>query len=238
MGSSLSQPTSPQSEPPWSPPGLRRSTFDLAQACILNLILCSWTAVHPDIPPKNKQHGWTRKKLFCALCAIIAPELFLWMAFDELWESRLICLELKKLESTRAEKTVSSGGNPTTTVHSSPELKDMVVLPADPSRGNPETPCTNDQGNNLDTHGASIGETNRGLWHTVFPPGLERGFYIEMGGFELVSALSGGGDLPGDFKGRVTPRGAIELARHGLLPEVSLELINDQSKSEIGRAHV
>ena len=38
---------------------------------------------------------------------------------------------------------------------------------------------------------------------------------------------------PFSYKGRVTSRGAIELARHKLLPEVTLELINDQSKSDI-----
>ena len=201
VGSWLFQPTSPQSEPLWSPPGPRRSTFDLVQACIFTLILCSWTAVHPDIPAENMERRWKYKRLFSALCAIIFPELFLWIAFDELWESRLICLKLKNLEATKEEPKVSPDGN---------------------------------------AHRTSIRETVCGLWHivcrtwrNVFPPELERGFYIEMGGFELVSDLGEGRDLPSGFKGRVTPWGAIELARVGLLPKVPLELINDQSKSDL-----
>ena len=67
-------------------------------------------------------------------------------------------------------------------------------------------------------------------FHTLVPTELERGFYIEMGGYELVPDKI---DLPLDFSGRVTSRGAIELFRFGQLPEVPLELIKDQSKTDV-----
>ena len=271
MSSWWFQPTSPQSEPPWLPPDSRRNTIDLVQSCILTLILCSWTAVHPDIPPHDKQHWWIFRKLEAALGAIVWPEYFLKLAFDELWESRLICLELKKLQSTRAEERDFPDGNPMPTVQSSPEPKDIegvspanpsrlnpkmhctnvedqslpeskdmtVVSPANPSRLVPETHCTNHQDTNLNSNGASIGKIFCRPWHNVcetwrilFPAELERGFYIEMGGYEIVPALAGA-HLPDEFRGRVTARGAIELARHGLLPDVPLALINDQSKSDM-----
>ena len=208
MGSWLSQPTS-QSEPIWSPPGSRRSTIDLVQSCVLTLIICSWTAVHPDIPPKGKQHWWMFSKLMAALCAIVMPEYFLRMAFDELWEARLICEELKKLE--KSELTTAD-----------------------------QTDFPNDQGLNLDANGGCIGKIFCRFWHKVcedwrrlFPSELERGFYIEMGGFELVAASANKDGLPKGYRGRVTVRGALELARAGLLPKVPLELINDQSKSDM-----
>ena len=238
----LYQPSSPQSEPSWSPPDSRRSTLDLIETCTLTLILCSWTAIHLDIPTQNNTQNWTHQRLVCALGAILFPEYYLGIAFEELWESRLICLELKKLESARAEEGVSAvspDGNRTPTVQSLPESNDTVVFPVNPSHGNPETNCPNDQAHNLNVHRGFIQKYFCGPWHTVceswrtlFPHELKRGFYVEMGGFELVSDLGEGEDLPDAFKGRVTPRGAIELARAGLLPEVSWELIKDQSKSD------
>ena len=48
-----------------------------------------------------------------------------------------------------------------------------------------------------------------------------------------MPALAEGGDFPWKFRGRVTSRGAIELAKAGILPMVPLELIKDQSKSDM-----
>ena len=227
MGSSLSQPTSPQSEPAWSPPYSRRSTLDLVQACVLTLILCSWTTIHPDFSSKWR-HTW-RDKLFQTLFAIIAPEHFLWKAFSQLWESRRICLELKKLKLESVGQRVSPDEEPAPTVQSLPVPKDPVVFPANPSPANPETHFTNDQGHNLNARRASMENTGRGLWHNVcetwrivFPLELELGFYIDMGGLELVPD---GTELPPGFSGILTPRGGIELARYGLLPPVPSELI-------------
>ena len=160
------------------------------------------------------------------------------MAFDEFWESRQICLRLGKVGSAKAGQSVSPDGNPTPTVQPSPESND--TLPGNPSRANPETRGTNDQGYNLNALSALIGGTICGLWELVhstwrivFPSKLEHGFYIEMGGYELVSELGEGRDLPSGFKGRVTPQAAIELDKNNLLEQPSLELINDQSKSDI-----
>ena len=109
--------------------------------------------------------------------------------------------------------------------------------------GNPvslEPQWTNYQGPNRNAHGGFIAGIARHPigefvcrivyvpWHAIFPPGLEYGFYIEMGGYELVPASP-----ESDFNGTVTPRGAIELARAHILPEVPLALIKDQSKFDI-----
>ena len=253
LGSGFYQPTSSRAEPSWwssaASAASTRTTFDLVQSCIFTLIVCSWTAVHPDIPPHNRRHRWIYNKLFATLWAIVMPEYFLWMAFDELWESRLICKKLKEVEeelgkpkSTMAEGKGPPDEKPTAAVQSVPDSKDMItdVSPENPSHASPETHGTNDQDHNLNAHGASMGETDGGLWHkvsktwrNVFPTELERGFYIEMGGYEIESPLAEGLDLPEDFGGRVTARGAIELYRHDLLPEVTTELINDQSKFDM-----
>ena len=212
--------------------------MDLVETCILTLILCSWTAIHMDIPIQNQKQNWTLKRLQYTLAAILIPEWFLGIAFNELWESRLVCLELKKVELARAEQGVSADGNHTPTVQSLPKLNDTAISPENHSHGNLETHCTNDQAHNLNVFRGCIKKIG-GLWYTiceswriVFPPELVHGFYTEMGGFQLVSDLGEGRDLPDGFEGRVTSKGAIELARIGLLPKVSLKLIEDQSKSD------
>ena len=70
-------------------------------------------------------------------------------------------------------------------------------------------------------------------WRYVFPRDLQYGYYIEMGGYEMVSSLIDEVGLPYGFRNRVTPRGALELARVGLLPEISWEMVNDVGQSGI-----
>ena len=188
------------------------------------------------------------------------------MAFNELWESRRICLELNDLRSKSklAEKGVSQYGNRMPTVQSSPESNDPVGVPAgDPLRSNPETQCTDDQGHDLNAHGGSVpkivcdqghnlnahrstipkivckqctdsqGSNLNGSRIGYGPWYLEHGFYIEMGGYELVAEPGKEIDLPSGFKGRVTPMGAIALAQEGLLPYMPRAWINDMSKSDL-----
>ena len=230
------KPTSPQSEPPWSPPEDRRSTFALVETCILTLILCSWTAIHLDIPAAYWRHStprWLWNRLKWSVVGILAPEYLLWMAFMEYWESRQICLELEKVKRERMEK------GPPTDTKDPPSARSS---PVSSSPGNPETHSTNGQIHNLNvevpTHSDSVENTaettthNALAFNNLVPDKLEHGFYIEMGGYELVPS-EGGEVLSEGFQGRVTSRGAIELYRYGQLPEIPLELINDQSKTDV-----
>ena len=95
-------------------------------------------------------------------------------------------------------------------------------------------------------------------WYNFcLPPGLERGFYIVMGGYEIYRPgmefpqekvtkgsvnihrinllLSASGDKLAVCYGQpwtLTPRGAIGLARLGLLPKMRPEEIRDKSKAD------
>ena len=259
------EPTSPQSEPPWSPPDNRRSTWALVETCILTLILCSWTAIHLDIPPERRRDSisrWMWKRLKWSIVGILAPEYLLWMASTEYWESRQICLELGKEESEKVDTEMAGGGvildtNRSPTAQSLPESNDTASSPVN-SSGNLETHSSNYQvhspNDNGLTHayGGSIRITRfedlpkrpndeKTTTATITPdtPNTltyererERGFYIEMGGYELVPT-DDEPELPEGFCGRVTSRGAIALYRSKQLPHVPLELIKDQSKTDI-----
>ena len=135
---------------------------------------------------------------------------------------------------------MSPDGNPSPIVQCLPESNDTGIFQANPLRGSPETHDTNDHGYNLNAHGSSSEGTMGRFWRIVcerwrdvFPKKLEHGFYIAMGGFELMSALSPRRNLPNEYMGRVTPWGVVNLRQINLLPELDLALINDQSKSDL-----
>ena len=61
-----------------------RGTLDILWSCILTIILCCWTAIHPDIPPPGL--SWKHQYLdrtICLLIGTIAPEIFIYLAFVE-----------------------------------------------------------------------------------------------------------------------------------------------------------
>ena len=232
----LLQPSSPQSEPAWSPPDSRRSTLDLLQSCILTLILCSWTAIHQNIPlldldtyvlgDLNKRKIPEIKKTDPRNTCSISSGILSGGSFRRALgvKTNTGMLRVEKVGVGKGRTGVSLDGNRTATVQSLPEPNDTAVPPGNPSHGNPETHSTNDQGHN---HRDPTKKDCSGRWHFLFPPELMREFYVEMGGFELLSDLGEGRELSDGFRGTVTSRGAIELARVGLLPEVPWRRIKD-----------
>ena len=55
---------------------LKRTLFGIIWACVSTTILCAWTAVHPNVPPRSKWKArWRRLKLMFWM--IVAPELVL-----------------------------------------------------------------------------------------------------------------------------------------------------------------
>jgi len=55
---------------------LQRTLSGIIWTCLSTIILCAWTAVHPNVPPRSKWKAqWIRLKLMFWM--IIAPELVL-----------------------------------------------------------------------------------------------------------------------------------------------------------------
>jgi hypothetical protein len=68
---------------------MRRTLFGIIWSCLSTIIICAWTAVHPNVPPPNRWRGrWNRLKTMFWM--IIAPELVLAWAVRQFFAAREI----------------------------------------------------------------------------------------------------------------------------------------------------
>lgn len=52
-----------------------RTTFDIIKSCLLTIVACTWTAIHPNIPsPTDTRWIILKRRIVTALCALVAPE--------------------------------------------------------------------------------------------------------------------------------------------------------------------
>jgi hypothetical protein len=68
---------------------MRRTLFGIIWSCVSTIIICAWTAVHPNVPPPNQWKArWNRLKIMFWM--IIAPELVLAWAVRQFFAARKI----------------------------------------------------------------------------------------------------------------------------------------------------
>jgi hypothetical protein len=68
---------------------MRRTLFGIIWSCVSTIIICAWTAVHPNVPPPNQWKArWNRLKIMFWM--IIAPELVLAWAVRQFFAAREI----------------------------------------------------------------------------------------------------------------------------------------------------
>ena len=66
---------------------LKRTMFGIKWGCVSTTILCAWTAVHPNIPPRSKWKArWNRSKLMFRMT--IAPEMVLAWAVRQFFAAK------------------------------------------------------------------------------------------------------------------------------------------------------
>jgi len=66
---------------------LSRTLFGIIWSCASTTILCAWTAVHPNVPPRSKWKArWNRFQLMFWM--IIAPELVLGWAVRQFFAAK------------------------------------------------------------------------------------------------------------------------------------------------------
>lgn len=234
MGSWLFEPTSPQADPRWISNDPIRTTYEFLTTCILTLIACVWTALHSNIPLSTRRHASTSlffDKLQYATIAMLAPELVLYGAFRQLWEARLICNILQKIELERKtepglledeESKLREGDG-----QLQPEIIEVVEVIPDSAAAH-----TEDKSPKVTQQAVTQSEKDtlpsqwRRRYKYFFPDHLERGFFLAMGGIEVVDKANP------IARRQLTPRGVITMARAGLLPVVDIDEINDKSKSD------
>ena len=66
---------------------LKRTLFCIIWSCLSTTILCAWTAVHPNVPPRRKWKArWNRLKLMFWM--VVAPELVLAWAVRQFFAAK------------------------------------------------------------------------------------------------------------------------------------------------------
>lgn len=58
--------------------------MDLVWACAFNIFICTWTALHLNVPPYRSTFGWLWYKFRIILVAILASEYMAGIALTEL----------------------------------------------------------------------------------------------------------------------------------------------------------
>ena len=69
----------------------RRTHFDIIWTCISTLFVCTWVAIHPNVPPRGEGHIrslWRRVKLM--LWTLVVPEMILIWAYRQWAAARYI----------------------------------------------------------------------------------------------------------------------------------------------------
>ena len=62
----------------------RRTHFDIIWSCVATLFICTWVAIHPNVPPRGEgpiRSFWRRIKLM--LWTLVVPELILLWAYRQ-----------------------------------------------------------------------------------------------------------------------------------------------------------
>ncbi len=68
-----------------------RSTFNILWSCLTTIFICTWTSIHPNIPPRKQgqfQASW--RKITLMFWALILPELVLTWAVKQWLAARVI----------------------------------------------------------------------------------------------------------------------------------------------------
>jgi len=68
-----------------------RTRFDIVWTCISTLFVCTWVAIHPNVPPRGEGHIrslWRRIKLM--LWTLVVPEMILVWAYRQWAAARYI----------------------------------------------------------------------------------------------------------------------------------------------------
>ena len=62
----------------------KRTLFQIVRGCLTTILICAWTAVHPDIPPREGSLRGFLRRLHLLFWAIVAPEILPCWALNQL----------------------------------------------------------------------------------------------------------------------------------------------------------
>lgn len=92
--------------PPFIPEPDGRGTWSLLYSCVFTLVLCVWTAIHPNLPdPGAPEIRKYRFKGLWVVWAIFAPEIRVWTAFKQYRRATSFISELSRLRDEHTLRT-------------------------------------------------------------------------------------------------------------------------------------
>ncbi|KIX01216.1 uncharacterized protein Z518_08941 [Rhinocladiella mackenziei CBS 650.93] len=83
----------------------QRGTLDIIWSCLFTVFICTWTVVHPNIPPRRSP-WWHRllDRLIELVLAAVAPELILAVAVREWLDAKGLVMALKDFERDKSDE--------------------------------------------------------------------------------------------------------------------------------------
>jgi hypothetical protein len=89
--------------PGWAPePNTGRGTMDIIWSCLVTIVACSWTVVHPDFQVTKR---WFSSKVRWCIVAVFAPEMMAYTALSELLRIRHHFNVIRKMK--KGQRTMS-----------------------------------------------------------------------------------------------------------------------------------
>lgn len=79
----------------WAPEPSGRGTWSILWSCLATIFICTWSALHLDVPKKHGRWYLFFRKLGWMLIAATAPEIVLYNAADNFFESRDLLRHLR-----------------------------------------------------------------------------------------------------------------------------------------------
>ena len=78
-----------------------RTRFDIIWSCLSTLFICTWIAIHPNIPTRKRSPIWALwKRIRLMIWALIVPELILIWAYKQWAAARYVAKRFKGMDNT------------------------------------------------------------------------------------------------------------------------------------------
>ncbi|KAK0102293.1 hypothetical protein ONS95_005916 [Cadophora gregata] len=220
-----------------------RGTFDILWTCISTLALCVWTAVHPNISCVSSGRRAFMVRLGMMAVAVVLPEIIISAAWRQLKSAQWLRAEINALHmQTQKKRQNAEGGSLSNGVLSENELlRDPLLPPLDFGNGNtttqrvPDSPQPNTNANNDALETASTNDRTDPIQLLEWTS--EQAFFAVMGGFAIELDSTNPSSLqtntPNPEKHLLSTEGILQLAKLGLLPNISTSEIEERSKADL-----
>lgn len=95
-----------KASPAWQPDPPGRGTWSLLYSCVFTLVLCVWNAIHLNVPSSDESSSvGLRRKIKWVLIALVAPEIVVFVAFQQWLTAMTFLWGLKRIAAKNPEKT-------------------------------------------------------------------------------------------------------------------------------------